>query len=247
MIPTYQSACGKVKLWRVGFQKILIPQHAIVVTDPPYNIGKPKLIQKFKSKKTGTVQETVGNDFGEDFDEEAAFPHQWVPFMPDTVACFYGAKRMHKLIRAFQRNGYEIVQDFHWCKNNAPPPLRGVGFAWGTESGYVFRRKGTRHVVNRKAGYSPNFFVSSLCQGNERIGHSTQKPVNLMRWLVRFFSAPDSLIVDPFMGSGSVGVACAELGRNFWGMEQKEDYYNMAERRVKTAIQNRQDSLKMEY
>lgn len=239
MKPTWVSQCGTVQLWLGSSQKVPIPSAAVAITDPPYNIGKPQLIQQFKDRKNGRVQETIGNDFGEDFDSSAAFPKDWIPFMPDTVATFYGGKRMETLLRSFRKAGYEVVQDFHWCKKNAPPPLRGVGFSWGTESGYLFRRQGTKHRVNKKAGYSPNFFISPLCFGPERTIHATQKPVVVMKWLVRFLTMPDALVVDPFMGAGSIGVACAELGRSFLGIEQREDYFELAVKRIKRGLARR--------
>ncbi len=241
--PYYQSPCQRITLWQGDCLKVKIPKDAIAITDPPYNIGKPQLIGKFRNRKTGAVQETIGKDFGKDFDEQAFLPSVWVPYMPDTVLCFYSAKCMHRLVRTFHRNGYEIVQDFHWCKPNAPPPMRSIGFAWGVESGYVFRKKGTKHVVNKKAGYSPNFLVTGLCTKKEREQHATQKPLLVMKWLLNFFTLSDSLVVDPFMGLGTTGVACVQMGRCFLGIEQRMDYCERAKKRLLTASKLHHDHL----
>ena len=61
--------------------------------------------------------------------------------------------------------------------------------------------------------------------------HPTQKPVELMRWCLQFI--PDAVtILDPFMGSGTTGVACMMEGRKFIGIEIDPDYYAIAEKRI---------------
>ena len=229
----FESPDQRIQLWHGKCVDFKFPSDAIAITDPPYNIGKPQLIGNFKSQKV------MGRDFGEDFDVGAILPSQWASHMPDTVLSFYSAKRMSKLIRAFEKAGYEIVQDFHYCKTNVPPPLRGIGFAWATESGYVFRKVGTKHVVNKKAGYSPNFFVSPRATN---LTHSTPKPLAVMKWLVKFFTLEESLVVDPFMGGGETAIACIELGRRFLGIEQKQEYCDLAVQRVKDALVRRRGS-----
>ena len=62
--------------------------------------------------------------------------------------------------------------------------------------------------------------------------HPTQKPSELLKWIVRDFSKENDIILDPFMGSGTTGVACKELGRNFIGIEIAEKYYEIAQKRI---------------
>ena len=65
-------------------------------------------------------------------------------------------------------------------------------------------------------------------------GHPTQKPVALMEWCLGFL--PDAqTILDPFMGSGTTGVACAKLGRRFIGIEIDQKYFDIACRRIEQA------------
>lgn len=62
--------------------------------------------------------------------------------------------------------------------------------------------------------------------------HPTQKPVDLMKWCV---SRTDGVVLDPYMGSGTTGVACAELERPFIGIELSREYFDIACRRVSEA------------
>lgn len=63
--------------------------------------------------------------------------------------------------------------------------------------------------------------------------HPTVKPVALMRWLVRLVTPPGGLVLDPFAGSGTTGIACALEGCRFVGIDQDAEYARIAEARVK--------------
>jgi DNA modification methylase len=65
--------------------------------------------------------------------------------------------------------------------------------------------------------------------------HPTQKPLPLIKWCLEFCSNPGDTILDPFMGSGTTGVACVQTGRNFIGIEIDPDYFAIAEERIRIA------------
>jgi DNA modification methylase len=67
--------------------------------------------------------------------------------------------------------------------------------------------------------------------------HPTAKPLLLMEWCVNHLPKKVETILDPFMGSGTTGVACAKLGRKFIGIELDEDYFNIACERIEKAYQ----------
>lgn len=66
--------------------------------------------------------------------------------------------------------------------------------------------------------------------------HPTQKPIQLMQWCIGFIPPPADLILDPFMGSGTTGVAAVKLGRKFIGIEIEERYFTIACRRITEAL-----------
>ena len=73
--------------------------------------------------------------------------------------------------------------------------------------------------------------VELMIDGSE---HPTQKPVKLMQWTLGQIGNPGT-ILDPFMGSGTTGVACANLGRSFIGIEREPSYFDIACRRIEAA------------
>ncbi len=65
--------------------------------------------------------------------------------------------------------------------------------------------------------------------------HPTQKPVALMSYLIRTYTQPGDTVLDFTMGSGTTGVACHETGRAFIGIERDDEYFAIAEQRIKQA------------
>ncbi len=65
--------------------------------------------------------------------------------------------------------------------------------------------------------------------------HPTVKPVELMRYLVRLVTPAGGTILDPFMGTGTTGIAAHLENRNFIGIEKKDQYFKVSERRIRSA------------
>jgi len=65
--------------------------------------------------------------------------------------------------------------------------------------------------------------------------HPTTKPVDLMKWCIELATNPGDTILDPFMGSGTTGVACVQTGRNFIGIELEPKYFEIAQKRIAEA------------
>jgi site-specific DNA-methyltransferase (adenine-specific) len=82
-------------------------------------------------------------------------------------------------------------------------------------------------------GSRPTGFSST--EAAEKNGHPCPKPIGQMMWLVNRVSLPDEVVLDPFMGSGTTGVACMNLGRKFIGIEIEPKYFDIACRRIEQA------------
>jgi site-specific DNA-methyltransferase (adenine-specific)/modification methylase len=104
-----------------------------------------------------------------------------------------------------------------WFKPDAPPSMANFELAWTNQD------RNARQLS-----------VSIGATNAERVGHPTQKPLALMRWTIEQAGDVQS-VADFFMGSGTTGVACAQLGRKFIGVERDPKYFDMACRRIEQA------------
>jgi len=92
--------------------------------------------------------------------------------------------------------------------------------------------------------YDKFFLIPKVRQKKEDFNfHPTLKPINLMYHLVKLVSFENQIILDPFMGSGSTGVACLQLKRDFIGYELDKDYFNIALKRLENTKKEIQSSL----
>tara|TARA_S200002703_G_scaffold28849_1_gene24638 strand:+ start:13 stop:843 length:831 start_codon:yes stop_codon:yes gene_type:complete len=85
---------------------------------------------------------------------------------------------------------------------------------------------------NGESAYDPPLPNSLLEIKSEKRKHPTQKPTDLIKWCLKYYSNEGDTILDPTMGSGSTGVACKEMNRNFIGIEKDEKIFNVAVERI---------------
>lgn len=120
-----------------------------------------------------------------------------------------------------------------WIKPDSTPQLNGQGPAQGAEC-FVTAWGGSGHA-RWNAGGKRGVYTHCV-NGPEREGtHPTEKPRRLMSEIIADFTSPDDTILDPFMGSGTTGVAAVMAGRNFIGIEKDERYFEVACRRIREA------------
>lgn len=175
------------------------------VTDPPYGIGKD-----------GQIRTTGGNggrkayDFlGWDAERPSAEVFKLL-LAAAPQAVIWGGNYFADLLPA---TGKWLVWDKGQRINQSDGEL-----AW-TSRGGALRIK----TLNR---------VELMTDGAE---HPTQKPVRLIKWCIEQLEDEPGLILDPFMGSGTTGVAAVQMGRDFIGIEREESYFEIACRRIEQA------------
>lgn len=123
-----------------------------------------------------------------------------------------------------------------WGANNFVLPASRAYLIWDKGAGF----KGRDFAECEQAwcsfdGNARVFSFDPLARGSYRDKqHPTQKPVELMAWCLGFLPN-GSVIFDPFMGSGTTGVACAKMGRSFIGIEIDETYFDIACTRIRAA------------
>ena len=104
----------------------------------------------------------------------------------------------------------------------------------GSEYEFIFEQNGNKNfkVVRH---YLVNSSVAASYTNDCWTGHKSQKPIKLMKWCIDFLGNDKNIILDPFMGSGSTGVAAVQMGREFIGIELDEDYFEIACKRIEDA------------
>ena len=201
-----------------------------IITDPPYNISRDN---NFKTMNR------AGIDFGEwdkDFDLT-----DWIKYCEPVlkkggnIVIFNDWKNMSYIVEELEKNNFEIKYLIRWKKTNPMPRNRDRRFITDYEVAVWAVKKGGKWTFNRLSEtYERPEIVCGVTSKKEKIdgGHPTQKPVEVMEWLIKRLSNENDIILDPFMGSGSTGVACKNTNRKFIGIELDKDYYNMAIKRL---------------
>lgn len=135
---------------------------------------------------------------------------------------------------AIEAAGARYKRACTWVKPDAPPQFNGQGPAMGAES---FVTAWCGGGVSRWNAGGKRGVYTHMTNGRTRDGrHPTEKPLDLMRELLRDFTKPDDLICDPFMGSGTTAVACILEGRRFIGIELSPAYFEIACQRAEWSL-----------
>jgi site-specific DNA-methyltransferase (adenine-specific) len=141
-----------------------------------------------------------------------------------------------------ERTGAKYKHAMVWIKPDAMPQFNGQGPSVGHEM-MVSAWYGTGYSKWNGGGRPGTFtHVKNHIGGAD---HPTQKPLPLISELVSLFSSETDLICDPFMGSGTTGVACVRLGRRFIGIEKNPAYFDLACRRISDEL--RRPRLQFDY
>ncbi len=203
---------GNCELWHGDCREVLplLPHVALILTDPPYGIG-------IDGQKQSTNRNPKHNRKAHDF-------LGWDNETPERL--------VFELLR-YKSDG-QIVWGGNYFTDKLPHPTKG----------WLFWDKGQRGLTMSDGelawtsfdfptrAYTLNRVALQADGGTE---HPTQKPLQLMAWCLGL--VPDAATVcDPFMGSGTTGVACAMQGRTFYGVERERRYFDVACERIDRAL-----------
>jgi site-specific DNA-methyltransferase (adenine-specific) len=187
-----------------------------VVSDPPYGMDWNTDSTRFTGgqHKRGEGRADWGDIKG---DAEPFDPAPWLEFKSTVL---WGANHY------FQR--LPVGKTLVWLKK--PPHLYGT-FLSDCEVGWA---SGGHGVFAHFRQFPP---PSRMAENDGvNVAHPTQKPLSLMRWCIEEFAAGPGPVLDPFMGSGTTGVAAVGLGRHFIGIERDPAHFAVACRRIAEAV-----------
>lgn len=212
-----------------------IEDHSIdvILTDPPYNIAQ---------YSTGNIplpgRSAVNNDLGT-WDLVEINPLDFVSefkriIKPDgNIFIFTSYNLIGKWHEAFDSE-FDTFQYFIWHKTNPMPKIYKNGFLNSCEMVVCLWNKGHKWNFSTQNAMH-NYYEGPICMGNERLKdpkHPSQKPIKLLKHFIEISSNEGDVILDPFMGVGSTGVAALQLKRNFIGYEIDPAFFNAAYKRI---------------
>lgn len=243
-----------------GLRSLADCSSAMIFADPPYNLSRTRL--ENRKSNTGGAYFKVNQDWDRFSDSDyEAFSNRWIVESKRVLrdnGSIYVCASQHNLahvLQALSSNGLAVKNIIVWEKPNAMPNLTRRTFTHSTEfivwavkgKGWVFNYEALRELnPDRQKDGLPKMLRDvwrfPVVQGVERLRredgralHPTQKPESLVARCVIASSAPGDLVVDPFVGSGTTGVVCSRLGRNFVGFDLENDYIKAARRRIAQA------------
>lgn len=135
---------------------------------------------------------------------------------------------------AIEAGGGRYKRACIWVKPDSAPQFNGQGPAMAAEC-FVTAWCGAG-VSAWNGGGGRNVFTHLTNPSNRHGEHPTEKPISLMCEIIQKFTNPGDLILDPFMGSGTTGVAAVRLGRRFIGVEQDTRFFTIASERISDAL-----------
>ncbi len=230
----------------------------MIFADPPYFLssggiscsgGKQVSVNKGDWDKSISIEERLN------------YHRSWVRLCKDILkddGTIWISSTLHSVYAigvALELEGFSIINNIIWQKTNPSPNLACRCFTHSTET-VIWARK---QITNKKKGnhtfnYSlmkeqnggkqmkdvwsfeeprPEFYISSVTPKSEKKEgkHPTQKPLGLLRRIIEASTNEGDVILDPFNGSGTTGIAAYELKRKYIGIEQEEEYLKLSKRR----------------
>ena len=221
----------------------------VIFADPPYFLsndgiscsgGKRVSVNKGDWDKIGNV------------DEKHSFNRRWIRLCrkvlkPDGTIWISGT--MHNIYSvgmALEQEGFRILNNITWQKTNPPPNLACRCFTHSTETILWAKKQGkhSRHYFNyglmkdiNGGKQMKDVWSGALTPHAEKTHgkHPTQKPLYLLERIILASTHEGDMVLDPFCGSSTTGVACKKLGRDYIGIDHNEEYINLSIARLENS------------
>lgn len=223
-----------------------IPDESInlILTDPPYNLG---LFMQERDTNLGALRE---NHFAVSYWDHIE-QHEWEINMDEffkesarvlkknaALLIFMSFMKVETLIKIAQANGFYYKTTGVWHKKNPMPRNMNLHFVNSTEAWVYFINRGKTGTFNNEGKVLHDHIETSVISvGEKKHGrHPTQKPLALMEHFIKILANEGDVVLDPFMGSGSTGLASVQNGRKFHGIELDKNYFNLAKNRLSESV-----------
>lgn len=216
-----------------------------IFADPPYFLSNGG--QTCKNGKRSKVDKGQW-DASKGLEQDHQFHHAWLSQCQRVLkkdGTIWISATHHTLFSigfALQELGYKILNLITWEKPNPPPNLSCRYFTHSTEQIiWAAKNPGSKHIFNYADMKAENgarqmktvWRFPAPSKAEKTHGkHPTQKPVALVQRCILASTSEGDLVLDPFCGSGTTGIACIQTRRRFIGIELSEEYVRIAEKRI---------------
>lgn len=218
----------------------------MIFADPPYRVSNDGITcksGKIASVNKGTWDRSMGLIEDHQFNKEWLTACDRVLDGNGTIWVSGTYHIIHSIVFALMEMDYHILNEIIWLKPNAPPNMGCRCFTASHETlVWAKKDKKAKHTFNYKDMklYNNNLQMRSVWEipttpKREKLHgqHPTQKPYELLKRCILASTVQGDLVLDPFCGSGTTGLAALEHGRRFIGIELDSNYCNITEQRLK--------------
>lgn len=199
-----------------------------IVTDIPYNISRDNNYD---------TMGRAGIDFGL---WDHGFSVSKMKIFPNVLTdngaifMFHAFEQYSDVLTTFEGNDMVCKDKVIWRKSNPMPRNRDRRYISNCELASWYVKKNAKWTFNRQDDKYQQMVFDFPTEGNNSGRfHPTQKSLRLMEEIIKIHTNEGDVVLDPFMGSGTTGVACKKLGRRFIGIEADETYFEKASTRIK--------------
>jgi site-specific DNA-methyltransferase (adenine-specific) len=228
----------------------------MIFADPPYFLSNGGISCKSgKQVKVdkGDWDKSKGADANHEFNIEWLSLCQKLLKPNGTIWVSGTAHVIFSIGYAMQQLGFKLLNDIIWEKPNPPPNLACRNFTHSTETVlWAAKNDKSKHCFNYDImkKYNDDKQMKSVWRftappQKEKLHgkHPTQKPLELLRRCIESSTKQGDQVFDPFMGSGTTGVAAVQLGRKFCGVEMEAEFVELAKARINDAFEQEQGKM----
>lgn len=221
-----------------------LPAFDHLITDPPYeaSLHAAKLSERDMRKDNGPQLKPI------DFAPIDAIREQVVDMGERAQGWFIAfctSEGVWQWAQAINTSPIKYKRACVWIKPDSTPQLNGQGPAQGAEH-FVCAWAGKGHA-KWNAGGKRGVYTHCVNSPSRNGEHPTEKPIDLMAEIIADFTNPGDTILDPFMGSGTTGIAALMLGRKFVGVEQNPRYFKLACNRIRASLSGASGFKRQDY
>jgi len=225
-----KQTIGTATLYRGDCMEVLptLGKFDAVITDPPYELSDAG---PGKCHYGMSLNKFDGDDYKKivnGFDVESVFSQLRELCQPFNAFCFCSNKQISKIMQVNESAGFATTL-LIWHKTNSAPFANGV---WRGDIEYCIHARAKGAYFQGNAKQKEKVSAHPIVVDS---AHPTVKPLELIRKYLEICTDIEHSVLDPFMGSGTTGVAAIQLGRTFTGIEREAKYFDIACKRIEQA------------